>query len=305
MTNSYPIPARLNLLLTVLVLGSLLGLLRASALVDGWSLLAVSLTYGLLMNTGYALLHEAEHGILLPSRRMNDGAGVLLALFFPAPFHLLRQGHLGHHLRNRSDDEAFDFYFEGENPLWKRMQLYGILTGFFWLVILLTNALAALWPGFLQPRKFRADRPTEALLESLNPRFLRLVHGEAVAVVLLHAGLILWWEIPVLHWLAVVSGFGIMWSAMQYVHHFGTCRDVIHGARNLRTWAWLDALWLHHNWHQRHHEHPTVPWVHLPRLQDGPDAPRPHLLPAWLRMWRGPSLTHERVENRYAGRIIR
>ena len=51
----------------------------------------------------------------------SPAAGVLMALFFPAPFHLLRQGHIGHHLRNRSDDEAFDLYFDGDNVVWRWM----------------------------------------------------------------------------------------------------------------------------------------------------------------------------------------
>lgn len=38
------------------------------------------------------------------------------------------------------------------------------------------------------------------------------------------------------------------------------------GARNLFIWLPLDKIWLNHNWHQTHHEHPTVPWTYLPRL---------------------------------------
>lgn len=299
------IPLRLNLFLTGLLTGTLLTLLYAAGRASGWGLAAVAVTWSLVMNSAYALLHEAGHGLLHPDRRVNDTAGVVLALFFPAPFHLLRQGHLGHHLRNRSDDEAFDFYFAGENPVWKRLQLYGILTGFFWMVIALTNLLTAVWPWLLQPRKFRPDRPTGALLESLNPRFLPLVWMESLAAVALHAGLILAWDIPMANWVTVLASFGFLWSAMQYVHHFGTARDVKNGALNLRTWRWLDALWLHHNWHLRHHQRPTVPWIHLPHLDEGPDTPRPLLFPAWLRMWRGPRLTQHRVNNRYAGRIIR
>jgi fatty acid desaturase len=172
-------------------------------------------------------------------------------------------------------------------------------------MILLSNALAAVYPGWLRPRRFQFDRPTEALLQSLNARFLPLVWLESLAVILLHGTLMWLWEIPFWHWLATLSGFGFMWSAMQYVHHFGTERDVQKGALNLRTWRWLDLLWLNHNWHLRHHLRPTVPWIHLPNLEDGPGSPRAHLLPAYLRMWRGAKLTEERVENRYAGRIIR
>ena len=49
----------------------------------------------------------------------------MLALFFSAPFHLIRQGQIGHHIRNRSADEAFDLYFENASRFWKCGQLYG------------------------------------------------------------------------------------------------------------------------------------------------------------------------------------
>jgi fatty acid desaturase len=305
MTDSHPIPARLNLVIAMIQMIVLLGLLWLSASAEGWLLLAVALGYGLVMNSAYAMLHEAEHGLLHPDRGVNDLTGVVLALFFPAPFHLIRQGHIGHHMRNRSDDEAFDFYFDGESRVWKYLQLYGILTGLFWLVIVFSNVLAAVAPKVLRPSSAKFDRPTVALMESLNPRWMPLVKIEAITAILLHGGLVWFWQIPVMHWFATLAGFGVMWSAMQYVHHFGTERDVMNGALNLRTWSWLDTLWLNHNWHLRHHRHPTVPWVHLPIIEEGPGAKRGHVMPAYLRMWRGPRLTNERIENRHAGKIIR
>lgn len=301
----FPIPSKLNLLIAAVQLALLLVLLWCASWTQWWLLPPLAVGYGLVMNSAYAMLHEAEHGMLHHRRWLNDLIGAALALFFPAPFHLIRQGHLGHHMRNRSDDEAFDFYFEGENPLWKRMQLYGILTGLFWLVILLGNLLAVVWPWYLQAREFKVDRPTEALLQSLNRKFLPLVWLESACAVALHGALIHFWGIPFLSWFTVLCGFGVMWSAMQYVHHFGTNRDVIKGALNLRSWRWLDVLWLHHNWHLRHHQFPTVPWIYLPTLGDGETEPRGTVLAAYLGMWRGPRLTKEHVENKYADRIIR
>ena len=72
-----------------------------------------------VMNSAYSSIHEAEHGLFHSNSRINTAAGVILALFFPAPFHLIRQGHIGHHLRNRSDDEAFDLYFAEDKPVWR------------------------------------------------------------------------------------------------------------------------------------------------------------------------------------------
>ena len=299
------IPATLNLVIAATQLVSLCAIFWAAGRVHTWTTLAgLSLAYGIVMNSAYAMLHEGEHNLLHPNTTVNQTVATILALFFPAPFHLIRQGHIGHHIRNRSDDEAFDLYFEGENRFWKYVQLYGTLTGLFWVLIFLTNMVVVLYPPIITPRNARFDRTTQAFAESLNPRYRRLIHLEAILVVALHAAMIYFWRIPLLNYLAVMFGFGFIWSAMQYVHHYGTVRDVQKGALNLKTFYPLDLIWLNHNWHLNHHMAPTVPWVYLPFLS-GSSEPRGNLLKAYVRMWRGPQLASERVQNRYAGRVIK
>jgi fatty acid desaturase len=302
--RAHAIPEKTNLAIAGAQLAVLPTILWAAGqVVQGWQLLLLALAYGVAMNSAYAMLHEAEHNLLHPDPALNQTLGALLALFFPAPFHLIRQGHIGHHIRNRSDDEAFDLYFEGENRFWKYLQLYGTLTGMFWVLICAANVVAVFSPALLAPRYGRFDRTTEAFLESLNPKYRRLIRIEALAAILLHAAMIHFWAIPVLNYLAVMFGFGFSWSAMQYAHHYGTVRDVRRGAMNLKTFRLLDLVWLNHNWHLNHHMHPTVPWIHLPRLSD-PRAARESLHTAYLREWRGPRFSNERVENRYAGQVI-
>jgi fatty acid desaturase len=304
--SGFPIPARLNVFLATLVLALVIGIFWTAGHAANWPITALlALAYGIVMNTGYALLHEAEHNLFHPNRTINEAGGVILALFFPAPFHLLRQGHLGHHMRNRSDDEAFDYYFAGENPVWKRLQLYGILTGLFWVVILFSNVLAVLNPAWLASKKVGFDRPTEALQETLNPKYWRLIRLESMMIFLLHAAIIYFFKIPLGHYLALLFGFGLIWSALQYVHHFGTSRHVQKGARNLKTWSLIDLVWLNHNWHLNHHMSPTVPWIYLPLLYQGPEFSRGSLVWAYLKMWRGPRFTSVHVQNRYAGKIIK
>jgi len=304
--TQYAIPARLNLFLCAATLSILLTILYLSSQARApVEILALALLYGIFMNTGYALIHEAEHGILHPNRRLNNLCGVILALFFPAPFHLIRQGHIGHHMRNRSDDEAFDFYFENESRLWRWLQLYGTLTGFFWATIALSNFISAFAPRALRKQITPFDRSTLALQESLNPKYELWIQLEAIAVFLLHGLLIFASSAPLLNYLSVLFGFGFLWSAMQYAHHFGTDRDVLRGARNLRTFRALDRIWLNHNWHLNHHLRPTIPWIHLPKLFSGSEyETRGSLIAAYLRMWRGPRFSAERVQNRYSGRII-
>jgi fatty acid desaturase len=302
---SHPIPSRLNAAIALAQAGAVLGCLWAAGRVGSWWAVALlAAVFAALMNSVYSVIHEAEHGILLKDRRANDLAGAAAALLFPAPFHLIRQGHLGHHLRNRSDDEAFDFYFDGEHPLWKRAQLYGILTGFYWLTVALSNVVVLVWPFVLKRRHFEFDRPSAAFMDALNPRYLPLIRLQAALAILLHVCLKVALEVPAARYAALYAAWGFSWSALQYVHHFGTERHVTRGARNLWIGQPLDLLWLNHNWHRTHHEHPTVPWPYLPELGRRCGGEREFLPRAYLRMWRGPRYTSEHVENRFAGRVI-
>jgi fatty acid desaturase len=303
--REFPIPARLNLAVCVGVCvgcGALLAL--AGRVESPWMLLTLAIAYGIIMNTGYAIIHEAEHDLLHPNKRINDLAGSIVSIFFPASYHLRRFGHIGHHLRNRTDDEAFDVYFEEDNAIWKWLQFYGILTGFFWLVIFLSNFAAAISPRLLC-KKLAFDRPTVALQETLNPRYFGRIQIEAIMVIGFHFGMMHLFEISFWRYFLVLCGFGMLWSTLQYLHHFDAERDVVRGAWNVHLWRALDRLWLNHQWHLNHHLHPTVPWIYLPRLTPAENgAPLP-FWKAYLRMWRGPRLTTQRVPNRHAGRILK
>jgi fatty acid desaturase len=306
MTRRYRIPDALNLIVIALQCAAVAACMWAlSSVHAAVTLSLVVVAFAVVMNSVYATIHEAEHRMLFSDRRVNEAVGVLLALLFPAPFHLLRQGHLGHHLRNRSDDEAFDLYFDGEHPIWKRLQLYGILTGFYWLVAVLANVVVLVIPFVMRREHFQFDRPSAAFMEALNPRYTNHIRAEAIAVIALHTTIVFTLGIPFWKYAVMYAGFGFSWSAMQYVHHFGTTRHVLEGARNLWLWGPVDLVWLNHNWHLTHHKHPTVPWVHLPTL-GRKESPRREFLPIhYLRMWSGPRKATEHVENRYAGRVIR
>ncbi|MEO7651103.1 MAG: fatty acid desaturase, partial [Bryobacteraceae bacterium] len=209
---------------------------------------------------------------------------------------------LGHHMRNRSDDEAFDFYFEGESALWRWLQLYGTLTGFFWITIALSNIISVFAPWLLLKPVAPFDRSTMALQDSLNPRYFRWIQIEAAAIFLVHGMMLFGFATPLWKYLLLLASFGVLWSAMQYAHHFGTERHVLRGARNLKTFPMLDWIWLNHNWHLNHHRQPTVPWIYLPHLDSG--TPRGSLMGAYLAMWRGPRFTAERVTNLFTGKVV-
>ncbi len=300
------IPDRLNAALIGLQLAALFaGFYAAAVITSPGALAALACGFALLMVGVYSTIHEAEHGALFSDRRLNTAGGVLMAAFFPVPYHLLRQGHLGHHMRNRSDDEAFDLWFEGENPLWKWTQWTGVLTGLFYLIVVLGNFVPLIAPFILHRRWFAFDRPSKAFMDALNPKYLRVIQLEAVGVITLHALIVSLMQIPLAHYLLLYVAFGWLWSALQYLHHYATERHVTRGARNVWLWWPIDKLWLNHNWHRVHHEHPTISWIHLERLGKAAGDDRTFLPWHYVRMWSGPRRATESVANRFAGKVIR
>lgn len=286
--SAFKIPERINLLiigLQLIAFATVIALTSQST--AWWQVLGLSLAMAVLGNSIYSIIHEAEHRMLLENPFWNDWAGAAMALLFPAPYHLIRQGHLGHHRRNRSDDEAFDLYFDGDKVWLKWLSLYGIITGCYWMLVVLSNLAVLVVPFLLKRKFFEFDRPSAAFMEGLDLRSLRLIQIEAIAAIALHVGLMWALEISPLKYFCVYFGFGFSWSAMQYVHHFGTERHVLKGARNLRFLSWIDWIWLHHNYHLTHHCQPMVPWIYLPQLTPGEEA-RESLVLHYLRMWRGP-----------------
>jgi fatty acid desaturase len=300
------IPDRLNAQIMVLQLVLIFSCFRAASVLSSpGAMAALACGFAVIMVGVYSIIHEAEHGVLFTNRRANIAGGVIAASFFPGPFHLLRQGHIGHHLRNRSDDEAFDLWFEGESPVWKWAQWIGILTGLFYLTIVLGNFVVLFLPFLLKRRWFAFDRPSAAFMDALNPKYERTIRLEALGIIVLHVLIVRLMQIPLTHYLALYGAFGALWSGLQYVHHYATERHITRGARNLWIWWPIDKLWLNHNWHRVHHEHPTMSWVQLEKVGKATRDDRGFLPWVYLQMWSGPRKATDHVENRFARKVIR
>jgi fatty acid desaturase len=277
----------------------------AAKLTSTWALTALSAAFAVLMVSVYCTAHEAVHGILFSNAGANVAGGIVAGSLFPMPFHLLRQGHLRHHRRNRSDDDSFDLWFEGERPTWKRIQWYGMMLGAFYLLLGAANIVVLLLPFLLKRRWYCFDRSNAAFMDALNPEYAAMIRVEALAIVALHLSILTLLAIPPLHYLVLYGAFGALWSPLQYVNHYRTERHITRGARNVRICWPIDKLWLDANWHRVHHEHPTISWIHLARIGKSRDYAREHLVWAYLRMWAGPRSAHDDVQNRFAGRAAR
>lgn len=286
-----PIPARLNLLLLALAPLATGGLLWvASHLPWPWAV-AVALIFAFVAHLPFSLLHEAVHGVFSPRRGINEAAGVLAAAMFPTSFTLQRMAHLGHHQRNRTDVEIYDYHLPHQSRLLRGLWLYGgNLMGLYWFCIPLGDLLFLLAPWLVASTWF-AKGPGKALgfgpyLEDLARAPLGRIWAECLFALLVQAGLFLLLGLTWKGWLLCHGAFALHWSALQYVDHAYSPRDVVEGAWNLAVPAPIRWIALNYHLHLAHHRHPDLPWIHLPKAVRPEDA-RPSFSRIYFRLWRG------------------
>ncbi|MGB0126955.1 MAG: fatty acid desaturase, partial [Rhodocyclaceae bacterium] len=93
-----------------------------------------------LNNAPFALMHDAVHGVAATSPRLNRLIGTVAGCAFPTSFSMQRVAHQGHHARNRTDRELYDYYLPGESRLLRNVWLYaGNLLGLYWWSVVLGN----------------------------------------------------------------------------------------------------------------------------------------------------------------------
>jgi fatty acid desaturase len=290
-TRPYAIPARLNLAIAAGAIStSLLCLWLASHAGTWWLAALAALVFSFTNNTIFALLHESVHGSFYPSHQVNEWAGRIFAGFFPTIFSVQRISHFGHHRRNRSDEELYDYYLPHQSWWLKTYWIYLLLTGFYWMIIPVAMLLYVLCPFAFRARWFQNG---PAAFYGFKP-FVRDIACQPIATLwcegllsLALQMLIIWsLDLSFLGWLLCYWAFGINWSSVQYTDHAESPRDVIEGAWNLRFSRLSQALFLNYNYHLAHHRAPNVPWLHLPRLVK-PQDPNPSFWKIYWRLWLG------------------
>jgi fatty acid desaturase len=288
------IPGTLNLVLLAGASGLATALLWLASHAGGTTVLLAALAFSYLNNTVFSLLHESVHSVFHENNRVNEAAGILAAAMIPTGLSFQRAFHLSHHARNRTADEQFDYFRPGDSRLLKRAQWYCILSGVYWVFLPLGCMVYLLAPWLFRLPVFRARDGAFAQQTGAAAMFARLDRGsrtrlrlEIVCAIVCQCALISLLDLSLAGWIACYAAFAVNWSSLQYADHAFSPLDVRNGAWNLRVNRMVQWLFLNYHHHLAHHQHPSVPWIHLPRYVNF-NASRPSFLSVYLSMWRGP-----------------
>ncbi len=247
--------------------------------------------YSLLHNTIFSLLHEAVHGVLSNNRFRNNFFGILSAAAFPTSFTMQKIAHLGHHNRNRTDKELYDYYLPSESKTVRNIWMYGgNLFGLYWFMIPLSNLLILVAPTYFTSERF-IHGPAKALgfesyLEEIAQHSITRIWFECLLALGYQVALFYLLDLSWQGWLLCHWFFALHWSALQYVDHAWSPRDVINGAWNLKVLPISRLLALNYHYHLAHHRHPQIPWVYLPKYVDDYEL-QPTFWSIYSTLWGG------------------
>ena len=292
--EEYKIPGKINMIILLVCSCAYFTLLWAASHVDhyGWVVL-MGVLFAFIMVPVYSLIHEAEHGILHSNKRINDLMGRWLSTLFIAPYTFFKHCHLKHHKKNRTDEEMWDLYYEHQGKLRRYGTLYGMMIGLGYFSMWLAVLLFAVAPRLIYSPFFYSHREVGGFLRGSDRK-------DKIAKSRVESWLVLIFQILIFYfldlkwtsWMTLFVMHGFLWSSQNYVNHAFSPRDIINGAHNLKIPIWLKIVYLNFNLHLAHHQNPKIPWVHLPHFVRNGKG-RISFFRNYLRLWKGPRLTHE------------
>jgi fatty acid desaturase len=293
--DALKIPGTLNLTIASLVLAANGALLYAASHASSWrGVLLAAVAFSFTNNTAYSLLHECVHRKCHGDARVNTWMGRVLAASLPTALTFHRQCHLGHHQRNRTEVERFDYYTPEDNRFLKFVQWYGILTGLYWflpplgcLLVLLVPKRVLIALASSRGSTVAAHTSAEAMLDGVQDASFVRMRLEILFTIALQAGAWIALDLTLAGWAACYGAFALNWSALQYADHAWSELDVRDGAWNLKVGRVMQYVFLNYHHHRAHHQHPEVPWIHLGKFVDF-GAYRPSFLGIYVSMWKGP-----------------
>ena len=275
--SSVQIPARTNIALTV----GMVALCGLFYLVLPTTLLRESRWFGLLLvaftltsNTYWAIIHEAIHGKIHPSKRVNNLMGRVLCVFFGSPFQVLRFGHLMHHRFNRSPIDRTEVYAAPEGPsAFARRMYYFKLLGGLYLMELFASVLAMFpkryFAGFVMwvfGEVAEDGRTMKVAAEGqllMRPGYTRAQIDGLLATALFGLS---FWAYGENWWMLALALFGraFLISFFDNAYHYGNQLDDALAGYNLHLPKALEVFVLNFNMHATHHRYPRSPWTAMP-----------------------------------------
>jgi len=233
-----------------------------TAVWSGWYWIAVPLVlvsahfmHGLLIG-----LHEASHGLLRKSRRLNEFDGVLIGIFAVTPFSLYRVVHHAHHvhLATERDTELWPFVLPN-TPRWARL-----LAAFAELTLGLFYSPLIFLRVFL-----RSDSPIRA--QRVRKRIWTELAVTVVAWIVILAVVAVghYWKYWFWMYLAPAMIAANLQSWRKYVEHMGLTGNTVNSStRSIVPKSWLGRIFaytlLHEPYHGVHHQNAGLPHTVLP-----------------------------------------
>ena len=226
-----------------------------------WLAAVIVLVLSHLMHGLIIGFHEASHGLLRKSRRLNEFDGMLAGVLSFMSFSLYRAAHQTHHayFATERDEELWPFVIV-DAPRWKRR-----------LAAVLELSAGLFYAPLLFMRTFlRQGSPIR------SQKVRRRIWMEYAMLVLVWAGII--WSVN--HWqvwryflwmyLAPAYIAGNLQSWRKYIEHVGLTGPTVNSAtRSIVADSWAGRLFsltlLHEPFHGVHHLHVGLPHPDLPR----------------------------------------
>jgi fatty acid desaturase len=228
----------------------------------GWLWLALPLVlaaahvmHGLLIG-----FHEASHGLLRKSRRLNEFDGVLIGIFSLVPFSLYRVVHQRHHmhLATEKDTELWPFVLTGA-PRWARR-----------LAAFLEVTVGLFYSPFLFLRVF-LHRNSSVRSRKVRRRIWRELALAIIFWAAVLAAVAFWGVWKYFVWLYLMPAMiaANLQSWRKYIEHLGLTGNTVNSStRSIVPRSWLGHLFahtlLHEPYHGVHHQNAGLPHTVLP-----------------------------------------
>jgi fatty acid desaturase len=235
------------------------------AVKSGWFWLVVPLVLVVahLMHGILIALHEAVHGLLWKSRRLNEFGGLVIGVFSLLPFTLYRVVHQSHHVHLATDRDAELWPFVLPDSLrWKRCvaALLELSIGFIYTPWLFLRIF------FCRNSPIRSRRVRRRIWTELA--LAALVWTSIIGAVAFWGA----WKYWFLMYLVPAIIAANLQSWRKYIEHVGLTGNTANSStRSIVPKSWLGRIFaytlLHEPYHGVHHQHAGLPHSVLPRFE--------------------------------------